>query len=133
MLRSFAYILLILYTAIQAIGLSVNLHFCGDRLSEVGINTAESCCMCDDSKTEAMGCCEDQHLYIKVSTEHATSAAYQMPEHDTFVWITPHIGNLLGIQNLGLSCANNTAYYTDSSPPLQQLQYSWLHFQSLRL
>lgn len=128
--RSLATILLIVYTTVQAIGLSVNLHYCGDFLSEVTFyKTTQNCC--GEDKPEDKDCCEDHAFYLKVSTEHAVAQSYQAPKNNILLWL-PHIASNTTNTTQYLSKYSNRLYTDRGSPPTSQ-QNTWLLLCTLRI
>ena len=59
----------ILYIVVTT-GFSINMHFCGDNLIELSINSStkeENCC---GKKEIKKGCCTDKNTTIKVADKH---------------------------------------------------------------
>lgn len=65
MKRAISIIILVLYV-IPTIGVSVNLHFCGGKLSTIAVWSAKSICKCA-KKTMKKGCCKQQQATYKIS------------------------------------------------------------------
>lgn len=129
--RSLATILFIVYTAVQAIGLSVNLHYCGNYLSDVTLyNTSQNCC--GDAESEDKDCCEDHQLYLKVSTEHAVAQAHQAPKNNILLWLPHYTGNTANTITTNLSQYSPHLYADRGSPPKSQ-HNTWLLLCTLRL
>lgn len=129
--RSLATILLIVYTTVQAIGLSVNLHYCGNNLSDVTLyNTTQNCC--GDVDLEEKDCCEDHQLYLKVSTEHAVAQAHQAPKNNILLWLPHFTGNTINTTLANLS-QHSTHLYADRGSPPKLQQNTWLLLCTLRL
>jgi hypothetical protein len=71
MLKRAAAILLSLLYLITATGFALNLHFCGDSITAVSINSVvKTPAGCADG----MQCCHNKHLVVKVKDAHLAQA-----------------------------------------------------------
>lgn len=128
MIKGIATILLIVYTTVQAIGLSVNLHYCGNYLSDVTLYTTTQNC-CGDVEPEEKDCCEDHEVYLKVSTEHAVAQAHQAPN---LKWLPLFTVNTTNTTTPNLS-QNSTRFYAERGSPPKSQQNTWLLLCTLRI
>jgi hypothetical protein len=67
MLKRAAALLLSLLYLITATGFALNLHFCGDSITAVTINTAAKA---PAGCADGMKCCTNKHLLVKVKDVH---------------------------------------------------------------
>ncbi|MBK9639674.1 MAG: hypothetical protein IPO63_18445 [Bacteroidetes bacterium] len=77
-MRKFCIVLLLVSYLVPAIGVGVNLHWCGHVLYAFSMNSDEhQNCLCtqfneegEDAKSD---CCKDDYAYYKLSQQHVTS------------------------------------------------------------
>jgi hypothetical protein len=60
-------------------GLAMNLHFCGNKLEKVQLNSRsiKSCCTQKEGETD--NCCKNQAIVIKVSDQHESVSLVKVP------------------------------------------------------
>lgn len=69
--RISAVTILLLYLT-SYVGFAVNMHFCGQQLSSVSINSApQKCCA---KLAKPMKCCNDKHVTVKVTDKYKVEA-----------------------------------------------------------
>ncbi|MBD1393867.1 HYC_CC_PP family protein [Mucilaginibacter glaciei] len=69
MIKKSGVILLAVLYAITAAGFALNLHYCGNTVASVKINTPAKSCAQPMAKTK-MNCCKDAKLDVKVKDDH---------------------------------------------------------------
>ena len=80
-MRKFCIVLLLVSYIIPAIGVGVNLHWCGHVLFAISMDSdAHQGCFCaqfkevgDETKSD---CCKDDYVYYKLSQQHTVSYIY---------------------------------------------------------
>jgi hypothetical protein len=73
---------LCVFYLVSVIGLAISLHFCGDKLSDVGLAKTAKCGMCSSEKKDVKGdhCCDDTSLEVKITDSHQTGAKVTLPQ-----------------------------------------------------
>ncbi|MBP6511825.1 MAG: hypothetical protein KA347_04075 [Bacteroidia bacterium] len=82
-MRKFCIVLLLVSYMVPAVGVGVNLHWCGHILFAVSLDSdAHQNCLCaqfnddgDDTKSE---CCKDDYVYYKLSQQHTASSIFSL-------------------------------------------------------
>lgn len=72
---------------VPAVGVGVNLHWCGHILFAVSLDSdAHNNCLCaqfkevgEDSKSD---CCKDDYVYYKLSQQHTASSVFSLNHFD---------------------------------------------------
>lgn len=130
MSRILSILLLLIYSSVQAVGLSFSLHYCGDSLTHISIlDTEPDCCCVAVETTTEDNCCGDELVYAKIDNEHAASSQ----PLNTIKWAYVQQINSSNPFTLQCTvCSKATTGYYNTGPPLPQ-QQSWLFFNVLRL
>ncbi len=80
MIRKIAVLSLLLMYISTTAGFALTLHFCGLKVSNVGINrTAPKPCCPTESETKPDNCCKDEHIQIKISDEQQNIQPAKVP------------------------------------------------------
>ncbi len=71
--------LLMVYLSTTA-GFALTLHFCGSKVSNIGINRSspKPCCPAE-SESKPDNCCKDEHIQIKVSDQQQNTQSAKLP------------------------------------------------------
>src|SRR5688572_30125687 len=76
-------ILAFLYLS-ASVGATVHLHYCMDKLVNVGLwhKEEKQCGKCGMEKSDEnnKGCCKDEHKQVKLENDHKGTSAYQLTE-----------------------------------------------------
>jgi hypothetical protein len=83
---------LLLYLSTTA-GFAMNLHFCGNSLSGIQLNSPvkKTCCK-KEAKSKPDKCCKDKHILIKVSDQQYAAADFKIPSAtDLDLFLLPHL------------------------------------------
>lgn len=78
-MRNIIYSFVLISYLLTTSGLAVKLHYCDSELNQVSFVGSAANCGCDEE--EASGCCEDQHYYFKIKTDHLASVENILPTH----------------------------------------------------
>lgn len=67
---------------ITVIGIAVNMHFCGGKLSSVKLVEQARCVACKDGNKmkKAHDCCEDKSVDVKVKDSHEAAFKVKLPQ-----------------------------------------------------
>lgn len=120
--------MVLLYTSVQGIGMSFNIHFCDDRITEINVLDIEADCCCAGYNTLKDNCCDDEQVYAKDNSEHAASSQLNINKNIASKSIITSYCS-------PIQCYTSKKYlyiYSDTSPPLEK-ENSWLLFSTLRL
>ncbi|MFN0187522.1 MAG: HYC_CC_PP family protein [Bacteroidia bacterium] len=82
-MKKFCIVLLLVSYLVPAVGVGVNLHWCGHILFAVSMDSdAHQDCLCtqfkevgSDSKPD---CCKDDYVYYKLSQQHTSSSIFSL-------------------------------------------------------
>jgi hypothetical protein len=128
-------IFLAILLLVSNVGLAFNVHYCGDEIASVSLNSTLSplksekgCCETKASKKDS--CCKDKKIVVQKKTDNGIvksfsfqfDYAFVVPEHNTIVFTAvPSFKS-----NLSLS------YYCDANaPPLFKLYSQYLLYDRL--
>jgi hypothetical protein len=80
MIKRIAILSLMLVYLSTTAGFALTLHFCGSKVSNIGINRSspKPCCP-TESASKPDSCCKDQHLKIKVSDKQHSIQSAKIP------------------------------------------------------
>jgi len=78
MTQKISAILLSLLLVISTFGVSIEKHFCGDRLADVALFAGTSC-GCDES-TETDDCCREEDEIYQMNLKQFSSSTQRLPE-----------------------------------------------------
>ena len=70
--------LLILYTAFTT-GMSVDIHYCGSKISSITFEKEANKNVCSKCNNEKKGCCHDIDSFFKVDDAHSVAVANEIP------------------------------------------------------
>ena len=67
---------------ITVIGLAVNMHFCGGKLSSVNLIESPKCpsCKTDGKMAKTHDCCKDKSVEVKIKDNHHAALKLSLPE-----------------------------------------------------
>jgi hypothetical protein len=127
-IRIISIVLIFLYSSVQGIGMSFNLHYCGSEITDINLLDTKSDCCCANDTSLQYSCCDDEQVYAKDNSEHAaaTKLSIEKVEKSLVTSLICQTGSKC------ISCSKYTRKYSGNSPPLSQ-QHSWLLFSTLRL
>jgi len=123
--KKFISILLLSAYLIPAIGVGLNLHWCGNVLFAVSMDSDEhQDCLCaqfkdvgDETKSD---CCKDDYVYYKFSQQHTSTDVFSLKHFDksTVKCFMNSFPSIAIFDFTNLSTANFFARYNfDESPP----------------
>lgn len=129
MVKIISILLILLYTSVQGIGMSFNVHYCDDKITEINIFNVEADCCCAGFNEFSYSCCDDEQVYAKGDTEHAAANTLTLDKNkkEQVVTITSCLPKLTCP-----SCSLYSQKFHNNSPPFSQ-QHSWLLFNTFRL
>ncbi len=123
-------ILSVYYLAV-ACGITVNFHFCMDRLASVKLFAAEDkkCSRCGMDTHQSNGCCRDEMEIVKLQEDHQKSAltSYDLPTLAPLN-ITPSAFIASDFYNI-----NVERHFHNHSPPLLSAQDTYLQINVFRI
>ncbi|MBI4929223.1 MAG: hypothetical protein HY841_00555 [Bacteroidetes bacterium] len=61
---------------ISAMGMTINSHFCGKKLSSVGILAQD--CSCKKKSGMKKGCCKNEIKYVKITDDYSPSSQFHV-------------------------------------------------------
>jgi len=106
--KVFSIFLSVIFLA-SAMGLTINSHYCGKKLSSVSI-VAQGCC-CKEKTPMKKGCCKNEIKYVKIADDYSPSAQF----HFTKVDISPVVLNVPFITSVSDKLVSNL--FNNLSPP----------------
>ncbi|MCB9235672.1 MAG: hypothetical protein H6581_28760 [Bacteroidia bacterium] len=75
-MKNASIILLTAFYLLLSVGVNVNVHYCGGKLSEISLVETPTCC-CGEMGMRK-GCCSDQNFQMQLDTDHQISPQFQM-------------------------------------------------------
>lgn len=89
-MKKFLSIFILSAYLIPAIGIGVNLHWCGNILFSFSMSSDDhTTCMCEPFKTakdaSASDCCKDDYVYYKLSLQHTSAPVFTMKQFGQFM------------------------------------------------
>ncbi|RFZ92459.1 hypothetical protein D0C36_13610 [Mucilaginibacter conchicola] len=79
MMKRTGILLLVLLYTVTASGFSLNLHYCGNRVADIKLNTPAQSCIKPMAKSK-MKCCKDSKIDVKVKDSHEQQQAAGLPK-----------------------------------------------------
>ena len=105
-------ILVALFYIIPTIGFSMDVHWCGKKISSVSFNPCKPA-KCSTCKT-AKGCCKTTHTVVKLKDNQHNSGALKVASGSTI----QNTCYVLHIPHASLSVYKTSEYLQAHSPPL---------------
>jgi hypothetical protein len=93
----------------SALGVSINSHYCGKKLSSVGL-VAQGCC-CKKKTAMKKDCCKNEIKYVKIADDYSPSAQFHFAKVD----IAPIVLNFPFVP--AISDNSFSILYNNHSPP----------------
>ncbi len=112
-------------------GLAMNVHYCGDEIASVSLNTnlnssatEESCC---GSVEEQSHCCSDKVVHFEKKTDQATVFTFQLDSVDVFVYNTwqPIVFSPFSVNEFNRSSEYS---FQSNAPPLFKLYSQYIFY-----
>ncbi|HEX7844875.1 MAG TPA: hypothetical protein VF476_03680 [Chitinophagaceae bacterium] len=123
-------ILSVYYLAV-ACGITVNFHFCMERLASVKLfeSKAKKCGRCGMEIHQSNGCCRDEIEVVKLQDDHqkASVVAFELPLIESLA-VTPSEFIVADFQN-----TNEQRHFHNHSPPLLSAQDTYLQINVFRI
>lgn len=93
----------------SALGLSINSHYCGKKLSSVGLFAHD--CSCKGKIPMKKGCCKNETKYVKIADDYSPSSQFHLTQLD----VAPVVLN--SFFTFSVSENSFSALYNNHSPP----------------
>jgi len=106
--KLFSIFLSVIFLA-SALGLSINSHYCGKKLSSVSLITQE--CSCKGKTPMKKGCCKNEIKYVKIADDYSPSSQFHFAQVD----VAPVVLNYPFV--LGASENSVSVFFNNHSPP----------------
>ena len=114
-------IVIILFTVIYilpAIGFSINVHWCGNKVSSITIETTQkNKCAC--GKKMKQGCCKDTHTLIKLTDNQKVASTLTIPSSNPTeinVFIIPKTGLFFSQPKISGCTSDHAPPYISKQP-----------------
>ena len=80
MIKRIAVLSLLLVYICTTVGFALNLHFCGTKISNIGINqSSQKPCCSKETETKPDKCCKDKQVKIKILDQQQTIQTAKIP------------------------------------------------------
>lgn len=120
-----------IYYLAVACGITVNFHFCMDRLASVKVFATEGkkCSRCGMDTHESNGCCRDEVEVVKVKDDHQKAAVlhFELPPLDAIVLIP---SDYIDAKTFNIE---EKRHFHNHSPPLISSQDTYLQNSVFRI
>ena len=108
--------LLILYTAFTT-GMSVDIHYCGGKISSITFDKETNKDVCSKCNKEKKGCCRDIVSFFKVDDAHSVAVATEVATAPYLIIASNYFEQLFLLQKKLYNNISKNHHPPSSSPP----------------
>ena len=127
-------VFLAFFLFVSNLGLAMNVHYCGDEIASININSISSLNDVEDSccgiVEKLSHCCKDKVVHLEKKTDQATVFTVQLDSVDVFVYDTwqPIVFSPFSVNDFNRSSEYS---FQSNAPPLFKLYSKYIFYDKV--